>query len=70
MAAAPAPGTAPGPGGAALAGGSDLGGGVLAEIEASLSAVDEQQRAMMEERVIVTDYYDNPLGSGSKKESA
>jgi hypothetical protein len=39
-------------------------------VEASLSAVDEQQRAMMEERVIVTDYFDNPLGSGSKKESA
>jgi hypothetical protein len=25
---------------------------------------------MMEERVIVTDYFDNPIGDGSKKESA
>lgn len=25
---------------------------------------------MMEERVILTDFYDNPIGSGSKKECA
>ena len=43
---------------------------VAAAIESSLSAVDAEQRAMMEERVIVTDYYDNPICSGSKKESA
>ena len=34
-----------------------------------LSQVDDEQVKMMEERVILTDYYDNVIGHGSKKES-
>lgn len=34
-----------------------------------LAEADEEQRKMMEERVILTDYYDNEIGHGSKKES-
>jgi len=36
---------------------------------AQLASADAEQRAMMEERVILTDYYDNPIGDGSKTES-
>lgn len=43
---------------------------LVAQLESSLSQADDAQRAMMEERVILTDYYDNPTGSGSKTESA
>jgi len=34
-----------------------------------LSQADDEQVKMMEERVILTDYYDNVIGHGSKKES-
>jgi len=43
---------------------------LVAQLESSLSQADDAQRAMMEERVILTDYYENPTGSGSKTESA
>ena len=43
---------------------------VSASVSRSLSTADDEQRRLMEERVIVTDYYDNPIGAGSKKESA
>jgi hypothetical protein len=35
-----------------------------------LAGADDEQVRLMEERVIVTDYYDNCIGAGSKKESA
>ena len=38
--------------------------------QATLSQADADQVAMMEERVILTDYFDRPIGAGSKKESA
>lgn len=34
-----------------------------------LSQADDEQVKMMEERVILTDYFDNVIGHGSKKES-
>lgn len=34
-----------------------------------LASADDDQVRMMEERVILTDYYDNPIGNGSKKDS-
>lgn len=34
-----------------------------------LAGADADQVAMLEERVIMTDYFDNEIGSGSKKES-
>ena len=39
------------------------------QLERELDNADAAQRSMMDERVIVTDYYDNPVSSGSKKES-
>ena len=39
------------------------------QLERDLESADEIQRALMEERVIITDYYDNPVCSGSKTES-
>jgi hypothetical protein len=41
-------------------------------IEKALSQLkecDDEQVKMMEERVILTDYFDNVIGHGSKKES-
>ena len=38
--------------------------------DARLAQADDEQRTMMEERVIITDYYDTPIDSGSKKDSA
>ncbi len=38
-------------------------------LQAVLEGSDEDQIRMMEERVILTDYYDRVLGSASKKES-
>ena len=38
--------------------------------QALLAGADDEQVRLMEERVIVTDYYDNCIGAGSKKESA
>ena len=37
--------------------------------ERDLSGADEEQIRMMDERVIVTDYFDRVIGNGSKKES-
>jgi hypothetical protein len=34
-----------------------------------LAGADDAQRAMMEEEVILTNYYDDPIGKGSKKDS-
>ena len=34
-----------------------------------LSSADAEQVRMMEERVILTDYFDNVIGAGSKKDS-
>lgn len=34
-----------------------------------LAGADAEQVRMMEERVIVTDYFDNCIGAGSKKDS-
>jgi hypothetical protein len=42
---------------------------VLHLLQHLLAGADEDQVRMMEERVIVTDYYDNAIGHGSKKES-
>ena len=41
-----------------------------ARAAAALSRADDEQRRMMDERVILTDYYDRPIGAGSKRESA
>lgn len=37
---------------------------------AALSGADEAQVRMMDERVIMTDYFDRPIGAGTKKDSA
>ena len=39
-----------------------------AKAEAQLKAADPDQVKMMEERVIVTDYFDNAIGHDSKKD--
>jgi hypothetical protein len=41
----------------------------LFHMQAQLAKADEEQVRMMEERVILTDYYDNCIGDGSKKDS-
>jgi hypothetical protein len=38
-------------------------------LQTILMEADRDQVAMLEERVILTDYFDNAIGSGSKKES-
>jgi hypothetical protein len=40
-----------------------------AHAQALLEGADEDQVRMMEERIILTDYFDNPIGAGSKKDS-
>lgn len=50
----------------ATAGASDAD---LRVADSLLAGADDVQRAMMEEEVIVTNYYDDPIGKGSKKES-
>jgi hypothetical protein len=39
-----------------------------AAAEAELARADAAQRAMMEERVIMTDFFDNAIGHESKKD--
>lgn len=38
-------------------------------LQSLLSSADDEQVRMMEEQVILTDYYDRPIGAGSKKDS-
>lgn len=41
----------------------------VAAVEALLSSADAEQVRMMEEQVILTDYFDNCIGAGSKKDT-
>ena len=43
---------------------------IFENMQALLSSADDDQKRMMEERVILTDYNDKVIGSGSKTESA